>query len=181
MTVVSFPIPERESSASHSSFVGMSRTGCRCRSVFQFQPTAPGICPVSYAVVSTSTSTRRTPESLRCSATHSVVTRTSGFAYSPATWGGVSASSVMHHLLYLSQKKYRPAVRADRCICLIEGANGSPSIARARQASSPPGNSTRIPDASTGSIDHSYGQYSTCEEQFTSKRLKAALVTVAPL
>src|SRR5207247_672100 len=60
---------------------GMSRrTGslsCDC----QFQPTAPVTWPESYAVVSTSTSIRRTPESVRCPATHSVDTSTSGCEY----------------------------------------------------------------------------------------------------
>ena len=48
--------------------------------VVQFQPTAPGMCPWSYAAVSTSTSTSRTLASPRLSATQSVVTIDSGCA-----------------------------------------------------------------------------------------------------
>src|SRR5512132_3951175 len=53
-----------------------------CRSVVQFQPAAPRICPFSYAVVSSSTSITRTSGSSSCPSSQSVETSTSGFAYS---------------------------------------------------------------------------------------------------
>src|SRR5882762_2770460 len=73
--------PASDMSAANAFLSGMSRrTGsfsCDC----QFQPTAPGRCPELYAVVSTSTSIKRIPGSVRCPATHSVGTSTSGCAY----------------------------------------------------------------------------------------------------
>src|SRR5205823_9069092 len=72
--------PASDSSFANAFLSGMSRrTGslsCDC----QFQPTAPARCPESYAVVSTSTSIRRTAGSARCPTTQSVETSTSGCA-----------------------------------------------------------------------------------------------------
>src|ERR1051326_1450034 len=80
-TVVLGVTPASDSSLANAFLSGMSRrTGslsCDC----QFQPTAPAMCPESYAVVSTSTSMRRTPGSARRPATQSVETSTSGCAY----------------------------------------------------------------------------------------------------
>src|SRR5450759_377606 len=53
----------------------MSRLTWSWRSFLQFQPTAPSICPLSYADGSTSTSMIRSPLSFPCSATHSVETK----------------------------------------------------------------------------------------------------------
>src|SRR5256886_10765 len=80
-TVVLGVTPAFDKSSANACLSGMSRrTGsfsCDC----QFQPTAPAMCPESYAVVSTSTSIKRMPGSVRCPATHSLATRTSGCAY----------------------------------------------------------------------------------------------------
>src|ERR1041384_2089305 len=80
-TVVLGVTPASERSFGNVFLSGISRrTGsfsCDC----QFQPTAPARCPESYAVVSTSTSISRRPGSVRCPATHSVDTSTSGCAY----------------------------------------------------------------------------------------------------
>src|SRR3954469_5005806 len=75
VVVLSTPLLPRSSSSFFSGM--MSRTSVSHSSVVQFQPTAPGMCPCSYAVVSTSTSTMRTLASLACCATQSVVTSTS--------------------------------------------------------------------------------------------------------
>src|SRR3989449_2931568 len=80
-TVVLGVTPASDKSFANAFLSGMSRrTGsfsCDC----QFHPTAPAMCPESYAVVSTSTSIKRMPGSVTCPATHSVATRTSGCAY----------------------------------------------------------------------------------------------------
>src|SRR6267378_3107990 len=80
-TVVLGVTPASDKSFANAFLSGMSRrTGsfsCDC----QFHPTAPTMCPESYAVVSTSTSIKRMPGSVRCPATHSVGTSTSGCAY----------------------------------------------------------------------------------------------------
>jgi hypothetical protein len=52
----------------------MSRRTCSQSWVCQFQTTAPGICPWSWAEVSTSTSIWRSPGSCRCWASHSLLT-----------------------------------------------------------------------------------------------------------
>src|SRR6266480_4024053 len=84
-TVVLGVTPASESSLANARLSGMSRrTGsfsCDC----QFHPTAPAMCPESYAVVSTSTSIRRTAGSARCPTTQSVETSTSGCAYATLT------------------------------------------------------------------------------------------------
>src|SRR5438046_8885518 len=49
--------------------------------MLQFHPTAPWMCPFSYAVVSSSTSMTRIEGSSRCPSSHSVSTSASGFAY----------------------------------------------------------------------------------------------------
>src|SRR5690349_14964322 len=59
----------------------MSRRSWSWSCVCQLSPTAPSMCPASYALVSTSTSTRRTPFVLRFCFTQSVVTSTSGCLY----------------------------------------------------------------------------------------------------
>src|SRR3989449_4881184 len=73
--------PASDKSLANAFLSGMSRRpgsfSCDC----QFQPTAPARCPESYAVVSTSTSIKRMPGSVRWPATHSVETSTSGCAY----------------------------------------------------------------------------------------------------
>src|SRR3979411_236812 len=80
-TVVLGVTPSSHVAFANAFLSGMSRrTGsfsCDC----QFQPTAPGTCPESYAVVSTSTSIKRINGSVRCPTTHSVGTSTSGCAY----------------------------------------------------------------------------------------------------
>src|ERR671925_1573058 len=74
-------MPALPSSRSQSAFFGMSRWIRSSSCVCQFQPAALRMCPCSYADVSTSTSTRRTFGSLRCSATHAVDTNAALFAY----------------------------------------------------------------------------------------------------
>src|SRR6185436_14462110 len=74
--VVLLSIPVLPSNSSSFLIGTMSRTSVSQSSVVQFQPAAPGTCPCSYAVVSTSTSTTRTPVSVACCATQSVFTRT---------------------------------------------------------------------------------------------------------
>src|SRR5437016_14028709 len=80
-TVVLGVTPASLSSFANARLSGMSRRTGSFSWDCQFQPTAPAMCPESYAVVSTSTSISRIPESVRCPATHSVETSTSGCAY----------------------------------------------------------------------------------------------------
>src|SRR6185503_13860437 len=76
--VVLLSMPLLPSNASSFLIGTMSRISVSQSSVVQFHPAAPGTWPWSYAVVSTSTSTTRTPVSAACCATQSVVTRTLG-------------------------------------------------------------------------------------------------------
>src|SRR5699024_6945115 len=73
-TVSSLAIPRSLSSASNWARLRKSRRTGSCRSCFQSSLTAPLMCPFSYAVVSSSTSTRTTLSSSRCSSTQSDVT-----------------------------------------------------------------------------------------------------------
>src|ERR1051326_8151833 len=82
ITVVSLRTPESVMSFWNCIFERMSRTVVSQSCVFQAHAIAPGTCPSSYALVSTSTSTTQTFLSFPCSVTHWVVTRTSGCAYS---------------------------------------------------------------------------------------------------
>src|SRR5579864_279528 len=75
--VVLLSMPVLPSNCSSFAFGTMSRTTVSQSSVVQFQPAEPATWPWSYAIVSTSTSTMRTPASAECLATQSVVTRTS--------------------------------------------------------------------------------------------------------
>src|SRR5262249_37543368 len=59
----------------------MSRRTWSCSWVCQLNPAAPGMCPASYALVSTSISTILVPGLPRFSFTQSVETSTSGCAY----------------------------------------------------------------------------------------------------
>src|SRR5919107_3432022 len=61
MTVSSFETPRSESSWENCSWLTKSRRTGSCRSCFQSSLIAPGMCPPSYAVVSSSTSTKTTP------------------------------------------------------------------------------------------------------------------------
>src|SRR5436190_14273512 len=92
-TVVLGVTPASDKSFANAFLSGMSRrTGsfsCDC----QFQPTAPAMCPESYAVVSTSTSIKRMLGSVRCPATHSVETSTSGCVYATLTSNQVKPDS----------------------------------------------------------------------------------------
>src|SRR5215470_2623857 len=76
--VVLLSMPLLPSNSSSFLIGTMSRISVSQSSVVQFHPAAPGTWPWSYAVVSTSTSTTRTPVSAACCATQSVVTRTLG-------------------------------------------------------------------------------------------------------
>src|SRR5579859_3899679 len=62
--------------------VRKSRRSGSCRSVFQFQAIAPGMWPLAYRVVSSSTSTSRIDGSPSLPSSSSSETRTSGFTYS---------------------------------------------------------------------------------------------------
>src|ERR1700731_1727825 len=75
-------MPDSPSSFSSVALSIKSRRTLSCSCVCQFQPTAPGMCPWAYAVVSTSTSTSRVPGAFRFAATDSVETSTSGCLYS---------------------------------------------------------------------------------------------------
>ena len=60
VTATGYQLPEADRSAEKSSRLAMSRRIPSDSWLVQFQPTAPGIWLCSYAVVSTSTSTKRT-------------------------------------------------------------------------------------------------------------------------
>src|SRR5258705_11442382 len=79
--VVSFVTPFFERNSSSCVLSRRSRTGCCCRSLFQFTPIAPAAWPWSYDDVSTSTSKTRTLGSLACATSQSVSTSVSGCAY----------------------------------------------------------------------------------------------------
>src|SRR4051812_46066776 len=61
----SLAMPRSERSAENCSWLTKSRRTGSCRSFFQSILTAPGMCPPSYAVVSSSTSTKTTPGASR--------------------------------------------------------------------------------------------------------------------
>src|SRR3984957_4390381 len=70
-------MPLSDSSASKPTLSTKSRRTGSCRSFFQSIFTALGMCPLSYALVSSSTSTMTVPGVLMCASTQSASTRTS--------------------------------------------------------------------------------------------------------
>src|SRR5215469_1300326 len=70
-------MPRSDSSASNPALSTKSRRTGSCRSFFQSILTADGMWPLSYALVSSSTSTMTTPGSLMWDSTQSAPTRTS--------------------------------------------------------------------------------------------------------
>src|SRR5579875_4001360 len=70
-------MPRSDSRVSKPTLSTKSRRTGSCRSFFQSSLIAPGMCPLSYALVSSSTSTSTTPGSPECASTQSASTRTS--------------------------------------------------------------------------------------------------------
>src|SRR5262245_28582811 len=97
MIVVLLSMPLLPSNSSSFLIGTMSRISVSQSSVVQFHPAAPGTWPWSYAVVSTSTSTTRTPVSAACCATQSVVTRTLGIVAADIIASFAKPSSCHEH------------------------------------------------------------------------------------